>query len=124
MVGSLGAIQVDTLIQTPSHTGTSLHWLHTPETEFADAGVVQYESGNGSVCIAGEGHDSWAKECVLLKMLERGGRLTGQLKHEARIAHQDCSGDLQIVAPILAAEGRQFSSPRSVRGQHEISIAG
>ena len=32
----------------------SLHYLHTPETEFADAGVVQYESGDGSVGITDE----------------------------------------------------------------------
>jgi hypothetical protein len=86
--------------------------------------VVQYESGNGSVGIAGEGHDSWAKECVFFKGLERGGRLTGQLKHEAGMAHQDRRGNLQVVAPIVAAKGGQFSSLWSVSGQHEITIAG
>jgi hypothetical protein len=34
---------------TVSPENTSLHRLHTPETEFSDAGVVQYESANGFI---------------------------------------------------------------------------
>ena len=68
---------------TVSPEKTSLHRLHTPETEFALAGVVQSESGEGSVGIAGKRRsrrdlfrrESAAREWPIVNAAELGGLL-------------------------------------------------